>query len=106
MSGYNCCFLTCIQISQEAGKVVWYSHLLKNFPQFVVTHTVKSFSMVSEAEDVFLELLCFLYDPTNVGNLISDSSVFSKFKLYIWRFLVHILLKPNLKDFEQNLANM
>ena len=87
--------------------MVWYSHLLKNFPQFVAIHTVKGFSAVNKAKvDVFLELLCFLYDPTNVGNLISDSSVFSKFKLYIWRFLVHILLKPNLKDFEQNLANM
>ena len=83
MSNSNCCFLACIQISQETGKVVWYSHLLKNFPQFVVTHTVKSFSMVSEAEDVFLELLCFLYDPTDVANLICGFSAFSKSSLYI-----------------------
>ena len=78
MSGYNCCFLTCIQVSQEAGKVVWYSHLLKNFPQFVVIHTVKGFDVVREAEvDAFLEFPCFLYDPVNVGNLISGSSAFS-----------------------------
>ena len=71
MSGSNCCFLTCIQISLEAGKVVWYSHLLKNFPQFVAIHTVKGFGIVNEAEvDVFLELSCFLYDPSDVGNLI------------------------------------
>ena len=70
-------FITCIQISQETGKVVWYSHLFKNFPQFFVIHTVKGFSTVNEA-DVFLELLCFLHDPTNVGNLISGSSAFSK----------------------------
>ena len=79
MSG---CFLTCIQISQEAGQVVWYSHLLKNFPQFAVIHTVKGFSLVNEAEvDVFLVLSCFLYDPTDVGNLTSDSSAFSKSSL-------------------------
>ena len=72
MSGSNCCFLTCIQISQEAGKVVWYSHLLKNFPQFVVIHTVKDFNIVSEAEvDIFLELSCFFDDPADVGNVIS-----------------------------------
>ena len=70
MSCSNCCFLTCIQVSQEAGKLVWYSHLLKNFPQFVVTHTVKSFNIVSEA-DVFLEPPCFFYDATDVGDLIS-----------------------------------
>ena len=82
MSGSNCSFLTCIQISQEAGKVVWYSHLFKNFPQFVVIHTVRGFSGVSEAEvDVFLALSCFLYDPTYVSNLISDSSAFSKSSL-------------------------
>ena len=71
MSSSSCCFLTCIQVSQEAGKVVWYSHLLKNFPQFVVIHTVKNFSVVSEAEiDVFLKFPCFFYDSTNVGNWI------------------------------------
>ena len=68
MSASNCCFLTSIQISQEAGKVVWYPHLLKNFPQFVVIHTVKDFSVVNEV-DVFLELSSFFYDPTDVGNL-------------------------------------
>ena len=77
MSGSNCCFLACIQISQEAGKVVWYSHLFKNFSQFVVIHTIKGFSVINKA-DVFLEFPCFLYEPTNVGNLISASSAFSK----------------------------
>ena len=72
MSGSNCCFLTCIQISQEAGKVVWYSLLFQNFPQFVVIHTVKGFDIVNKAEiDVFLELSCFFVDPTDVGNMIS-----------------------------------
>ena len=78
----NCCFLTCIQISQEAAKVVWYSHLLKNFPQFIVIHTVKGFSIINKAEvHVFLELSCFFDDPTDVGNLISGSSAFSKTSL-------------------------
>ena len=78
MSGSNCCFLTCIQIPQEVGKVVWYSHLLKNFPQFVVIHTVGGFSIVNEAEvNVFQEFSCFFYDPTDVGNLISGSSALS-----------------------------
>ena len=87
--------------------MVWYSHLFKNFPQFVVTHTVKGFSVVNEAEvDVFLESLCFLYDPADVGNLISGSSAFSKPSLYIWKFSVHLLLKPSLKDFECNLTSM
>ena len=73
-----------MQISQEAGQVVWYSHLLKNFPQFVVIHMVKEFSIVSVAEvDVFLELSCFFDDPVDVGNLISGSSAFSKFSLNI-----------------------
>ena len=72
MSGSNCCFLPCKQISQEAGKVVWYSHLFKNFPQFVVIHTVKGFGIVNKAEvDVFLELSCFFNDSRDVGNLIS-----------------------------------
>ena len=101
MSGSNCCFLTCIQVSQETSKVVWYSHLFKNFPQFVVIH------IVNEAEvDVFLELPCFLYGPMNVANLISGSSVFSKSSLYIWKFSVHVLLKASLKDFEHYLASM
>ena len=77
MPDSNCWFLTCIQVSQEADKVVWYSHLFKNFPQFVVIHTVKGFSIVNEAEvDVFLEFSLFFYDPLAVGNLISDSSPF------------------------------
>ena len=100
-SGSNCCFLTCVQISQEAGKVVSYSHVFKNFPQFVVIHTVKGFSIVNEAEiDVFLEFSCFSYDPMDVGNLISGSSAFYKSSLYIWKFSVHVLLKSSLKDFE------
>ena len=101
-----CCFLTCIQIYQEAGKMVWYSHLLRIF-QFVVIHTVKGFSVVNEAElDVFLEFSCFIYDPTDVGNLISCSSAFSKSSLSIWKFLVHILLKPSLEDFKHYFASM
>ena len=101
MSGSNCCFLTCIQVSQEAGQVVWYSHLLKNFPQFVGNHTVKGFSIVNKAEiDAFLEFSCFTYDPTDAGNLISGSSAFSKSSLNIWKFMVHVLLKPGLENFE------
>ena len=97
MSGSNCCFLTCIQISQEAGKVVWYSHLLKNFPQFVVIYTVKRFGIVNKAEvDDFLELSCFFSDLADFGNLISGSSAFSKHSLNIWESMVHILLKPGL----------
>ena len=88
MSISNGCFLTCIQVSQEAGKVVWYSYLVKNFPQFVVICTVKGFSIVNEAEiDVFLEFYSFLYDPVDVGDLISGSSAFSKSHLCIWKFL-------------------
>ena len=106
MSSSNCCFVTCIQVSQETGKVVWYSHLLKNFPQFVVIHTVKGFSTVNEAEvGAFLEFSSFFYDPMDVGNLISGSSVFAKFSLYIWNFSVHVLLKFSLKDFEHYLAS-
>ena len=94
----NCCFLTWIEVYQEAGKVVWYSHLFENFPQFVLVHTVKGSIVVNEAEvDVFLEFPCFFYDPMNVGNLISGSFAFSKSSLYIWKFLVHVLQKPNLK---------
>ena len=95
MSSSNCCFLTCIQISQETDQVVWYSHLLKNFPQFIVIHTVKGFGILNKAEiDVFLELSYFFHDPVDVGNLISGSSAFSKTSLNIWKFTVHILLKP------------
>ena len=101
MSDFNCCFLTCLQISQESDQVACYSHLLKNFPQFVVIHTVKGFSVVNEAEvDVFLELFFFFYDLRDVGKLISGSSAFSKSSFNIWKFLVHVLLKPNLENFE------
>ena len=94
-----CPLLDCVQASQESGKVVWYSHLLKNFPQFIVIHTVKGFSLVNEAEiDVFLELSCFFNDPADVGNLISGSSAFSKSSLNIWKFSVHALLKPSLEN--------
>ena len=86
--------------------MVWYSHLLKNFPQFVVIHPVKGFSIVNESEvDVFLELHCFLHDLINAGNLISDSSAPLKPILYIWKFLVYVLLKPSLKDFQHNHAS-
>ena len=86
MFGSNCCFLTCIQISQEAGKVVWYSHLFTNFPQFVVIHTVKGFGIANKVElDVFLELSCIFDDPMDVGNLISGFSGFSKSSLNIWK---------------------
>ena len=107
VSSSNCCFLFCIQVSQEAGNVVLYSHLFKNIPQFVVIHTVKGFSVVNEAEvDFFFEFPCFSYDPTYTGNLISDFSAFSKSSLNIWKFTVHILLKAGLKDFEHYLASM
>ena len=86
--------------------MVWYSYLFKNSPQFVI-HTVKGSSVVSEAEvDVFLEFLCFFYDLPDVGNLIPGSSAFSKSSWYIWKFSVHILLKPHLKDFEHYLASV
>ena len=82
------------KVSQEADKVVWYSYLVKNFPQFVVVHIVKGFSIVNETEiNVFLKFPCFLHDPVTVGNLLSGSSAFSKPSLYIWNFLVHVLLK-------------
>ena len=87
-----------MQVSQEAGQVVWYAHLFHNFPQFIVIHTVKGFGIVNKAEiDVFLELSCFFDDPADVGNLISGSSAFSKTSLNIWKFTVHILLKPDLE---------
>ena len=101
MSISNCCFLTCIQISQEASQVVWYAHLFQNFPEFIVIHTVKGFGIVNKAEiDVFLELSCFFDDPADVGNLVSGSSAFSKTSLNIWKFTVHVLLKPGLENFE------
>ena len=107
MSSSNYCFLTCIQISQETGQVVCFSHLLKNFWQFVVIHTVKGFGIVNKAKvDAFLELSCFINDPRDVGNLISGSSVFSKFSLNIWKFTVHPLLKPGLENFEHYFPSM
>ena len=99
------CFLTHVQVSQEIGKVFWYSRLFKNFfLQFVVIHTFKGFSIVSEAVDIFLELPCFLHDPTNIGNFITGSSASSKPSLYIWKILVHLLL--SLKNFAHNPTSM
>ena len=88
-------------------QAVWYSHLLKDFPQFVVIHTVKGFSLVNEEQvDAFLEFSCFFYDPTDVGNLISGSFVFSKSSLNIWKVSVQVLLKPGSKNFEQYFARV
>ena len=108
MSSSNQCFLACIQVSQAAGDVVWYSHLFKNISQFVVIHRVKSFyrSQWSRSWFFFFNSPCLFYDPMYVGILISGSSAFSKSSLYIWKFTVHILLKPSLKDFEHNLASI
>ena len=104
MSGSNSCFLICLQISQEAGKVVWYSHLLENFPQFVVIHTDKGLSIVDETEiHVFLELSSLFDNPADVGNLISGSPAFSKTSLNIWKFMVHVFLKPSLENIEHYL---
>ena len=101
MSSSNCCFLTCIHISQGLGQVVWYSHLFKNFPQFVVIHIVKGFGIVNKAEiDIFLELSCFFDDLMDVVNLIFGSPAFSKSSLNIWKFTVYVLLKPGLENFE------
>ena len=105
MSSSNCCFLTFIKISQETSQVVCFSHLLENFLQFIVVHTVKGFGVVNKS-DVFLELSCFFDDPKDVGNLISGSSAFSKPTLNIWKFLVYVLLKPSLENFEHYFANM
>ena len=107
MSSSNCCFSTCIQISEEAGQVVWYSHLFQNFPQLIVIHTVKGFGIVNKPEiDVFLEISCFFDDSMDVGNLISGFSAFSKSSLNIWQFLVHVLLKPHLENFEHYFTSM
>ena len=103
----NCCFLICIQISQEAGRVVWYSHLFQNFPQFIASHTVKGFGIVDKAEiDVFLELSCFFHDLADVGDLICGSSAFSKTSLNIRKFMVHVLLKPGLENLEHYLTSV
>ena len=107
MSGSNCCFLSCIKVPQEVGKVVWYSHLFKNFAQFLVIHRVKGFGIVNKTEVyVFLELSCFFDDPSDIGNLISGSSAFSKSSLNIWKFSVHVLLKTGLENFENYFANV
>ena len=96
-----------MHICQESGKVVWYSHVFKNFSQFFVIHTIKGFDVFNKAEvDVFLELSCFFSDPVDVDNLISSSSAFSKSSMYILKSSVHKLLKPSLKDFEHNIAGM
>ena len=107
ISSSNSCFLTCTQVSQEEGQVVWYSHLLQNFPQFIVIHTVKDFGRVSkEVVDVFLKLSCFFDDLKDIGNLISGSSAFSEPSLNIWNFLFHVPLKPGLENFEHYFAGM
>ena len=107
MSSSNCCFLTCIQISQEAGQVVCYSYLFQNFPQFIVIYTVKGFGIVNKAEvDAFLELSPFSDAPADDGNLISGSCSFYKFNLNIWKFTVHILLKPGLENFQHYFARV
>ena len=87
--------------------MVCYSHLFQNFPQFIMIHTIQGFGIVNEAEiDIFLVFFCFFYDPTDVGNLISGSSAFLKASLYIWKFSVHILLKPSLENFEHSFASL
>ena len=102
----DCCFLTCMPVSQETGKMVCYFHLFKSFPQFIMTHTVKGFAIVNETEvDVSLEFLSFLYNSVNVGNLISGFSSFSKPSLGIWKFLIHIMLKPSVQDFKHDLTS-
>ena len=107
MSSSDCCFLTCIQVSQEASQMVRYSHLFQNFPQFIVIHTVKGFGIVNEAEIyVFLELSCYFDDPVDIGKLISGSSAYSKTRLNIWKFMVHVLLKPGLDNFEHYFTSM
>ena len=107
MSSSNCYFLTCIHISQEVGKDVWYSHLFQNFLQFFVTHRVKGFGIVNKTErDIFLELSCFFNDPADVGNLICGSSAFSKSSLNICKFTVHILLKPGMENFGHYFTHM
>ena len=107
MSSSNCCFLTCIQISQESGQVAWYSHLFQNFPQFMVILTVKGFGIVNNAEiDVFPGALLLFDNSVDVGNLISGSSAFSKTSLNIWKFMVHVLLKPGLENFKHYFTSM
>ena len=107
MSSSNCFFLTCVQVSQEAGQVIWYAHLSQNFPQFIGIHTVEGFGVVNKAEiDVFLELSCFFDDPADVVNLISGYSAFSKTSLNIWKFSAHVVLKSGLENFEHYFTSM
>ena len=107
ISSSNCCFLTCIQISQEAGQVVWYSHLFQDFPQFMVIHIVKGFGIINKAEiDVFLERSCFFDDLADVGNLFSGSYAFSKYISNIQKFRIPILLKPGLENFQHYSARV
>ena len=107
MSSSNCCFLACIRVLLEAGKVVWYSQLFKNFLQFVEIHTFKGFSVVNEAKvDVFLEFSVFFYDPEDVGSLISSFFAFSKSSLNICKFSVHVLFEPGLENLEHYFDNM
>ena len=105
MSSSSCCFLTCIQISQEAGQVVWYSHLFKNFPQFVVIHP-KALVQSIKQKLMFFCNSCFFDDPMDVGDLISGSSAFSKSRLNIWNFTVHILVKPGLENLEHHFTSV
>ena len=105
--GSNCCFLIHIQVSQETGKMIWYFHLLRAFHSLIMIHTVKGFSTVNETEvDAFLDFRCLPYDPVNVGNLISGSSAFSKPNMDIWKFSVHIMLKPGMQDFKHDLTSL
>ena len=107
MFSSNYCFLTCTKISQETVQVVWYSHLFQNFPQFVMIDTVKGFDVVNKAKvDVFLELSCFFNDPADVGNFISCSSAFFKTSLNTWKFMVHVLLKPDLENFKHHFTSV
>ena len=107
MSGSNCCFLTCTQISQEASQVVWYSHLCQNYSQFILIHKIKCFGIVDNTENyVFMDFSCFFDDSPDVGNLMSGSSAFSNTSLNIWKFTVHVLLKPGLENFEHYFASV
>ena len=111
MSSSRCWFLTCMQISQkQGGGVIWYSHLFKNFPQFILIHIVKGFCRVSKVEIYFffffLELSCVFDARADVGNLISGSSIFPKTSWNIWKFPVHVLLKPSMENFEHYFASM
>ena len=99
----NCCFLTCLQISRKAGQVVWYSHLFHNFPQCIVIHIVKDLAQSIKQEQMFFWNSFDDDDPSDVGNLISGSSAFSKYSLNIWKFTIHILLKSGLENFEHYL---